>query len=123
AESLRTPESIASLPLATRSPFTIDAFEVAYQQQSEIDPRRQAWAAPRRRIESLPFLFHESVKIVFPQELIQSFIKRMARRARQGATGYPKLLLVFPPRPHRHKPILRSNILKGNCFFTFTPDC
>jgi hypothetical protein len=28
-----------------------------------------------------------------------------------------------PPRSHRHKAILRLNILNGNCFLTFTPGC
>jgi hypothetical protein len=30
---------------------------------------------------------------------------------------------MFPPRAHRHKAILRLNILHENCFLTSTPDC
>ena len=103
--------------------LTVDAFEVAYQQQPEIDPRRQSRPAHRRRIETLTLPFHESVKIVFPEKAIQAFIKGMAGWSRQGANWNPKLLLMLPPRSHRHKAILRSNILNENCFLTFTPDC
>jgi hypothetical protein len=66
-------------------------------------------------------LFHESVKIVFRKELIQPFIEGMARRTRPSASWNPKLLLLFPPCAHRHTPILRANILGGNCLLTFTP--
>jgi site-specific recombinase XerD len=31
--------------------------------------------------------------------------------------------LVIPPRSHRHKAILRLNILNEHCFLTSTPDC
>ena len=31
--------------------------------------------------------------------------------------------LLLPPRSHRHKETLRSNILDRNCFLTCTPDC
>src|SRR5207249_6870783 len=82
-------------------PLTINAFEVAYQQQPKIDSRRQAWPPHCRRIETLAFPFHESVKIVFHEELVQANVKGMARGSSQGAGWNPKLLLVLPPRSHR----------------------
>ena len=83
---------------------------------------RQARPAHRRRIESLALAFHESVEIVFREKLIQPFIEGMARLPRQRPSWNPELFLLLPPRAHCHTPILRANILDGNCFLTFTPD-
>lgn len=123
----RYPYKLPNGQRVPRSPgdasLTVDAFEVTDQQQPEIDSRRQSRPPHGRRVESLTYPFHKSVKIVFRKKLIQPFIEGMARRPRQSATRNPKLLLVLPPRAHCHTLILRANILDGNCFLTFTPDC
>jgi hypothetical protein len=67
--------------------------------------------------------FHESVKIVFRQQLVQALVKRMTHLSSHGATWNPQLLLMLSPRAHRHTAILRSNILDVNCFLIFTPGC
>jgi hypothetical protein len=86
---------------ARDSSLTIDPFEVAYQQQPKIDSWRQAGPSHRRRIERLAFPFHESVKIVFREELIQAHVKGMAGGPSQGAGWNPKPPLLLPPRSHR----------------------
>src|SRR5215813_15227498 len=92
------------------------ALEVAHQQQPKIDPWRQPRAPHGRRLETLAVPFHESIKIVFAEHLIQTLVKGMALGSSQCAGRNPKLLLMFLPRSHRHQAILQLNIFKANCF-------
>src|SRR4029077_1262549 len=73
----------------------IDPFEVADQQQSKVDSRRQAWPPPLRRIELLAASFHKLVEATLLQQLVQSLIKRMTRSLRQRSLRYPKLFLLL----------------------------
>src|SRR5216683_2352393 len=71
------------------SPFTVNAFEVAYQQKSKIDPGRHARPSHRGSIEALALPFHKSVKVVFRKKLIQALVKGMTRGSSQGAGWNP----------------------------------
>src|SRR5215471_1236506 len=110
-------------PLATRCPVHYQCLRSNPPQQPKIDSRCQAWPPHHRRIKTAASAFHESVKIVFGQQLLQALVKGMAVGSRQGAGWNPELFLTLPPRAHRHTTILRSNILDVNCFLTFTPAC
>ena len=60
-----------SRPHARRSVLGVDAFEVANQQQSELDPGGQAGAAHRGGVEAGTLRFDEVVEAVLSQQLIQ----------------------------------------------------
>ena len=80
------------------TPFAIYTFEVPYQQQPKIDSGSQPWPPHHGCLETPALAFHESVKIVFRQQLVQALVKGMAGRPRQTAGWNPKLLLMLPAR-------------------------
>ena len=82
----------------------IQAFEVADQQQPEVDPRRQARPSHRRRVERAARLLHERIEARVVQEDIQPLVERVRRRARQLGHRDPQALLSAPfaSRAHRH---------------------
>ena len=82
----------------------IDTFEVPDQQQPEIGARRQARATHPVRIERGALAFHEHIKAMRVEHLVQPLIERMAARRWQFVRGNPQ-----PRRPcavrastHRH---------------------
>src|SRR5204863_4521707 len=62
----------------------VDAFEVANQQRSEIDPGGQAGAAHGGSVEAGTLRFDEGVEAVLSQKLIQPTIEGMTRGRRQA---------------------------------------
>jgi hypothetical protein len=71
------------------APLRIEAFEIADQQQAEIDPGRQARAAHRVGIELGALRFGELVELLLAQQLIQARVKRMTGGRRQVRRGDP----------------------------------
>jgi dihydrofolate reductase len=80
----------------------VDAFEVANQQQSEIDPGGQAGAAHRGGVEAGTLRFDEGVEAVLSQQLIQPTIEGMTRGRRQVRRRHPHRLSVTFSFAHRH---------------------
>jgi hypothetical protein len=68
------PEKIAQRQQIFGAPgnaaLRLDAFEVAHQQQPEVDPRRQPWAAHRLSVEPGTCGFHEIVESVLGQQFV-----------------------------------------------------
>ena len=82
----------------------VNAFEIADQEQSEIDPRWQSWPAHRLRIEAGALRFDEIVEPVLAQQLIQPPIKGMTRGGRQLRGRDPQQRLpIALTSAHRHR--------------------
>ena len=78
------------------------ALEVADQEHAEIDPGRDARPAQGRRVMGGALLFHEPVKPMVRQQLIQLRVERTPRRLRQLVGLDPHLLLpTLGPSTHR----------------------
>ena len=67
----------------------INAFEVPDQEQPEVGPRQQAWTADRG-VERSALRFHEGVKPVLVEHLIQSLIERVPTSPGQRIRGNPQ---------------------------------
>ena len=67
----------------------IKAFEVPDQEQPEVGPRQQAWTADRG-VERRALRFHEGVKPVLVEHLIQSLIERVPTSPGQRIRGNPQ---------------------------------
>src|SRR6516164_4555935 len=81
----------------------VDAFEVANQQQSEIDPGGASWGGHRGGVEAGTLRFDEGVEAVLSQQLIQPTIEGMTRGRRQVRRRHPhRRLSVAFSFAHRH---------------------
>ena len=67
----------------------IKAFEVPDQEQPEVGPRQQAWTTDRS-VERRALRFHEGVKPVLVEHLIQSLIERVPTSPGQRIRGNPQ---------------------------------
>ena len=76
--------------------LSIQAFEVADQQQPKVPPRRQAWSA-RVGVEALAQPFHIPVEVVLAEDLIQSRLEGMRGTARQVWGRHPHRRLLRMP--------------------------
>ena len=65
------------------SALGIDAFEVANQQQPEVNSRRQTRPPPPRRIEPPAPPLRKLVEVALLQQLVQALIERVTRTLRQ----------------------------------------
>src|SRR4029077_5663362 len=83
--------------------LSIQAFEIADQQQAEIATGRQPWTAVGR-VESLAESFDVPVKVTVLEDLIQSRVERMCRAPWQLVSRHPdrRLLRVPLSFAHRH---------------------
>ena len=83
----------------------VDAFEVPDQQQPKIDARRQTQSAHRLGIKAGALRLDKIVEVMLTQQLIQTSIKRMARRRRQILGRHPyRWLPIALSFAHRHAP-------------------
>ena len=73
--------------------LSVQTFEVANQQQSEVTSWRQSWPA-RLSVESVAQAFDEAVEVVLIEDLIQSNVKRMRGTARQVLGRHPHRRLL-----------------------------
>src|ERR1700723_4310697 len=60
--------------------LTVDAFEVADQQRTEIDSRHKPGTAHLRRIELPAKTFHTRVELLLVTKFVQTLVERMTRR-------------------------------------------
>src|SRR3984893_6811826 len=84
--------------------FRIDAFKVANQQQTEIDPRRQTGPPHGPVVERLTEALDERIEVVVVQQRVHPLIERMRRGRRQVARRDPQIVLPWslPSGSHRH---------------------
>jgi hypothetical protein len=102
AEKLAQRERIGGPP--RNRTLSIQALEIADQQQPKVAPRRQPRPAVVR-VESLAQAFDIPVEIVLVEDLIQSRVERMGSTAWQVLGHHPhrRLLRVPPSFAHRHR--------------------
>jgi hypothetical protein len=97
-------EKISQRERISRPPaLGVDAFEIADQQQPEVDARWQARPAHRVGIKPGTLRFDEIIEAMLAQQLIQPSIKRMTRACRQVGRRHPhrRLSAAFS-FAHRH---------------------
>lgn len=82
----------------------VHAFEVADEQQAEIQTRQQA-GPPQLRVKLRALRFHEDVEVVRVEHLVQPLIERMATRPWQLVHGDPQvrcMCAISTSSRHRH---------------------
>jgi hypothetical protein len=102
------PEKLAQGKRIGRPPrdraLSVQAFEIADQQQPEVAPRRQPWSAVIRG-KPLAQPFDVPVEIMLIENLIQSRVERMGGAPRQVLGRHPHRRLLRTPSSfaHRHR--------------------
>ena len=102
-------EEFAQGERVRRSPrdhaFSIQAFEIADQQQPEVASGWQTRTANLRGVESLAQALEVAVEVVLIENLIQSRVEPMRRAPRQILCRHPhrRLLRVPLASAHRHR--------------------
>ena len=71
----------------------VEAFEIADDQTPEVDPRRQAGPAHRRRVEPGADLLDEAVKVMGAQDLVDRLVVRVRPGRRQVGSAEKQRLL------------------------------
>ncbi len=84
------------------TPFRVEAFEVADEQQAEVTSGRQAGPTHHRRVEARAPLLDEAIEVVRIKQGIQTRVERMAGRLRQIRCRDPQGGLLGLARAHRH---------------------
>ena len=105
--AVRQPQEVAQRERVRAPPhnaaFAVDAFEIADHVHAEIPPRRQRRRAHPRRVVGLAHLFHERVEPGLLQQLLQTVVERVSRRARHLRPRRHQVVLNPLGPPHRHR--------------------